>query len=178
MSPFAYDLDSWIRRNGRVPSLATRAKTLLLTPGLHFVGARRLIEALRRIPILGPPLALLTWVVVANLSRCEIALDAKLGPGVYIPHPYGIVIGKCTIGRNVTILQNVTIGSADQTIRSEPMVEDDVFIGAGAVILGDIRIGAGSSIGANAVVICDVPERSIAVGVPAKIKAGRKSQEA
>ena len=80
----------------------------------------------------------------------------------------GIIIARnVQIGSNVTILQHVTIEEADKN--KTTIIEDDVLIGAGAVILNNVRIGKGAKIGANAVVTKDVPQGSIAVGVPAKI---------
>lgn len=80
----------------------------------------------------------------------------------------GIVIARnVRIGKNVTILQHVTIAESNKY--KTTIIEDDVLIGAGAVILNNVRIGKGSKIGANAVVTKDVPPNSIAIGVPARI---------
>ena len=89
-----------------------------------------------------------------------------------IPHPQCIVIGGATIGENVTVQQGVTIGAnidkADSG-RKYPIIRDNVLIGAGAKVLGPLTVGCNSIIGANAVVINDVPEHSVAVGIPARI---------
>ena len=80
----------------------------------------------------------------------------------------GIVIAQNTrIGKNVTIYQHVTVASDNP--RKLTVIEDNVVIGAGAVILNNVHIGKGAKIGANAVVVCDVPEGATAVGVPARI---------
>ncbi len=80
----------------------------------------------------------------------------------------GIVIHpRCRIGDNVVISQHVTLGGRDDY--GVPIVGDNVFIGAGAVVLGDVRIGNNAKIGANAVVLVDVPENATAVGIPARI---------
>ena len=80
----------------------------------------------------------------------------------------GIIIAQNTrIGRNVTIYQHVTIASDDP--QKLTVIEDDVVIGAGAVILNNVHIGKGAKIGANAVVVCDVPDGATAVGVPARV---------
>lgn len=88
-------------------------------------------------------------------------------------HPVGIVIGEgVRLGRKVTIYQNVTIGGArlgDAKLGSYPEIGDGTVIFAGAVLIGNIKIGSNSVIGANAVVTKDVPDRSVAVGVPARI---------
>lgn len=86
-----------------------------------------------------------------------------------MPHGMiGIVLARnVRIGKNVTINQHVTIAESDKS--KTTVIEDDVMIGAGAVILNNVRIGKGAKIGANAVVTKDVPEGATSVGVPAKI---------
>ena len=97
----------------------------------------------------------------------EIAVGQEIGGGLYIAHPYGTVIMPEQIGQNCSIIHNVTIGMRNET--RFPCIEDNVFIGAGARVLGGIRIGRGTSIGANAVVIDDLPAGATAVGVPARV---------
>lgn len=108
------------------------------------------------------------------LSNIEISDSAIIGYGLLIPHAQCIVIGSSTIiGNNVTIQQGVTIGSNLQKRKgdiAQPTIGDNVFIGAGAKILGPISIGHNSLIGANAVVLTDIPNDSIATGIPAKPK--------
>ena len=101
---------------------------------------------------------------------CEIHGRMKCGGKLQLPHNgLGVVINPNTvIGNNVKIYQNVTIGGRDGS--GAPIIDDDVMIGAGAVILGDVHLYKGARIGANAVVICDVPAYATAVGVPAVIK--------
>ena len=108
------------------------------------------------------------------LNGCSIGAPAQIGEGLYLPHPIGIVIGGGIIGRNVTIHQNVTLGLRhpwggipEKSIR--PTIGDNATILAGAVVLGDVKIGKRAVIGANAVVLQDVPDDCIAVGVPARI---------
>lgn len=94
---------------------------------------------------------------------CRIAASLNLPHGLA-----GIIIARIVqIGSNVTIYQHVTIAESD--INKYTVIEDDVMIGAGAVILKNAHIGKGAKIGANAVVICDFPAYSTAVGVPASI---------
>jgi serine acetyltransferase/thymidylate kinase len=91
---------------------------------------------------------------------------------LYLPHPYGIVIhSQARIGRRVTIMQQVTIGGKDWGINVAPIVGDGVYIGAGARVLGDIRIGDGAIIGANAVVTRDVPAGATVVGANRILKS-------
>jgi serine O-acetyltransferase len=97
----------------------------------------------------------------------EIAASQEIGGGLYIAHTYGMVIMPEKIGRNCSIISNVTIGLRNE--KAFPEIGDDVFIGAGARVLGGIYVGNGARIGANAVVIEDVPEGATVVGVPAKV---------
>lgn len=103
---------------------------------------------------------------------CGISLPytVKVGRGVRIWHHGGMILNAASIGDNVQIRQNTTFGVARTNHNFElPTIEDNVDIGVGAVILGDIVIGRSSVIGANAVVIRDVPAGSVVVGVPGKV---------
>ncbi len=97
----------------------------------------------------------------------EISPGADIGGGLYIAHPIGCVISAKKIGRNCSIISNVTIGMRNTW--EFPVIGDHVFIGAGARVLGGIHVGDGAVIGANAVVIEDVPAYATVVGVPAKV---------
>jgi serine O-acetyltransferase len=105
------------------------------------------------------------WSVV---SGAEIPLNCEIGGGLLIPHPNGIVIHPAAkIGVNCLIFQQVTLGNRDTP--EAPVVEGHVDIGAGAKILGPVRIGAHARVGANAVVLTDVPSGAIVGGIPARI---------
>ncbi len=126
--------------------------------------------------------------VISQLSRfftgIEIHPAAKIGSNLFIDHGMGVVIGETSeIGDNVTIYHAVTLGGISPSIDSErqryekrhPTIGNDVVIGSGAQIIGPVKIGNGSRIAANAVVVNDVPENSTMIGVPAKvIKTGNK----
>lgn len=87
------------------------------------------------------------------------------GRNIYMPHPYGIIIhSKTDIGQHVTIMQQVTLGGGRAGINAAPIIEDYVYIGAGAKVLGLVRVGKHAVIGANAVVTRDVPAFATVVG--------------
>lgn len=107
-------------------------------------------------------------VVQTAMFGIEIGKDVTLGEGVYFVHPVGIVIGgDATVGDRVRFYGNNTVGTAKDN--GYPTLEDDVVVGAGARILGPITVGARSEIGANAVVLTDVPPDSVVVGIPARV---------
>jgi serine O-acetyltransferase len=99
----------------------------------------------------------------------EISPGADIGGGLYIAHPVGTVIAVRRMGRNCSIIAAVTLGMRNKW--EFPQIGDDVLIGAGARVLGPVRVGHGARIGANAVVIDDVPEGATAVGIPARVKS-------
>jgi serine O-acetyltransferase len=98
-----------------------------------------------------------------------------IGPGLFISHGHGTVLAAARIGANLQVHQGVTIGWDYRGDRG-PVIEDDVFIGAGAKVLGAVTIGHGARIGANAVVLSDVPAGATAVGVPARIITGARQE--
>lgn len=102
------------------------------------------------------------------LNPIEISRRADIGPGFYIPHPQCIVIGGGKIGRNVSVFHGVTIGLKKE-LHEYPTIGDNVQIGAGSKILGKLAVGNNSRVAANAVVLNDVPDNSIAAGIPAKV---------
>src|SRR5512145_2021358 len=106
--------------------------------------------------------------IASRLVRIILNSDifCAISPGLVLPHPYGIVIhSKTKLGKNVTLMQQVTLGGKNLGVNEAPTVEDDVYIGAGAKILGNIRVGRGAIIGANAVVTRDVPDGATVVGI-------------
>lgn len=115
------------------------------------------------------------------LTTVDIHPAATIGRRVFIDHAVGVVIGETAIiGNDVLIYQQVTLGGVSLTTgKRHPTLEDNVVIGSGAKVLGNITIGAGSKVGANSVVVKDVPPFSTAVGVPARIISCRdKEREA
>lgn len=107
-----------------------------------------------------------------RITGIEIHPGAKIGEDVFIDHGMGVVIGETAeVGDKVLMYHGVTLGGigGDKGVKRHPTVEDFVVIGAGAKVLGPITIGKGAKIGANAVVLKDVPPFATAVGIPAKI---------
>jgi serine O-acetyltransferase len=135
-------------------------------PGVHALLAHRVAHAL---DTAGVPLAPRTIAYVSRmLTGIEIHPAARIGDAMFVDHGMGVVIGETAeVGDNVTMYQGVTLGGTGfATGKRHPTVEDNVTIGSGAKLLGPIRIGHGSKIGANAVVIHDVPANSTVVGNP------------
>jgi len=133
------------------------AESLALNNGFLAVVLYRLAHwfKVRRIPLMGPLIARAQTL----LTGVEIAPGATIGPGLLISHGQGIVIGQwATLGRGATLMQQVTLGAPSiGRLEQMPSVGDDVFIGAGARLIGAITIGDGAKIGTNAVVTRDVP---------------------
>jgi serine O-acetyltransferase len=142
------------------------AGILTTWPGVHALLAHRVAHVLHEA---GVPIA---PRVLANAARTwtgiEIHPAAEIGDGLFVDHGSGVVIGETAeIGEDVTIYQGVTLGGTGfATGKRHPTIEDNVTIGSGAKLLGPIRVGHGSKIGANAVVIHDVPPNSTVVGNP------------
>ena len=143
-----------------------RAEILLTYGGVHAILAHRVAHALYEIGLPLVPHA------VANASRIvtgvEIHPAARIGEALFIDHGAGVVIGETAeIGDKVTVYQGVTLGGTGFARgKRHPTVEDEVVIGSGAKLLGPIRVGRGSKVGANSVVIHDVPPDSTVVGNP------------
>jgi serine O-acetyltransferase len=158
--------------NAEVPDWSREHPRQFWDPG------RKLLRAMRRYQCWhdhGGPFAtiLCKWFVLRHrfwsvVTGADIPLLCKIGGGLLIPHPNGIVIHPdAKIGVNCLIFQQVTIGTRGRS--GVPVIEGHVDIGAGAKILGAVRIGAHSVIGANAVVTTDVAERTIVAGIPARV---------
>jgi serine O-acetyltransferase len=143
-----------------------QAEILATWPGIHALLAHRIAYALDRA---GAPLLPRTISMLARaVTGIEIHPAARIGQGLFIDHGAGVVIGETAeIGDNVTLYQGVTLGGTGfATGKRHPTVQDNVTIGSGAKLLGPITIGHGAKIGANSVVITDVPPNSTVVGNP------------
>ena len=117
-------------------------------------------------------IARLRHIVWSALTASDIHPEAILGDGLRLPHPNGVVIHRdVVIGSGCMIMQQVTIGqTADPRV---PVIGENVYIGAGAKVLGPINIGDGVRIGANAVVLDNLPPYCTAIGIPARIVRDR-----
>ena len=142
-------------------------RMFLLTPGFQFVFSLRVMQFVGKIPIIGRgSRRLVSW---ANrlIFGSEVEVATEIAGGLYVPHPFGIIVACARIGRKVMILQNVAIGKLGGG-GGHAVIEDGVEVYAGAVV-GDVTLGRNSKVGANSVVISDVPAGATAVGVPARI---------
>lgn len=160
----------------RDPAAKSMLEILLLYTGLHAVIWHRLAHFLwkRNVPFF-PRL-------ISQMARfftgIEIHPGAQIGRGLFIDHGMGVVIGETTIiGNNVVLFQGVTLGgTGKETGKRHPTLGDNIVVGAGAKVLGNIEIGPNSYIGANAVVLKNVPSNTTVVGVPGRVtrQEGRK----
>jgi serine O-acetyltransferase len=136
----------------------------LATDGTFAMVCYRMMQASREAGL--APLEMVFNKLNAVTSGCIIGRGADFGPGFVLIHAHGVVInGAVRAGKNLKIEHQVTIGAER---RQMPVIGDDVFIGAGAKIIGAVTIGDGARIGANAVVVHDVPAHTTVVGIPAK----------
>ncbi|HEX8976494.1 MAG TPA: serine O-acetyltransferase [Solirubrobacteraceae bacterium] len=135
-------------------------------PGVHALLAHRVAHALHGLGV--PLLPRVIAAVARSLTGIEIHPAARIGDGFFIDHGMGVVIGETAeIGSDVTLYQGVTLGGTGfSTGKRHPTVQDNVTIGSGAKLLGPVTIGHGAKIGANTVVIHDVPPHSTVVGNP------------
>ncbi|HET8537935.1 MAG TPA: serine O-acetyltransferase EpsC [Solirubrobacteraceae bacterium] len=135
-------------------------------PGVHALLSHRVAHALHEAGVPFVPRTLALWT--RAITGIEIHPAAQVGRGLFIDHGVGVVIGETAeIGENVTLYQGVTLGGTGfATGKRHPTVQDNVTIGSGAKLLGPITIGHGAKIGANSVVIHDVPANSTVVGNP------------
>ncbi len=145
---------------------AGTGEILATWPGIHALLAHRVAHGLQvsGMPVLPRVISMFARAV----TGIEIHPSARIGEGLFIDHGAGVVIGETAdIGNDVTLYQGVTLGGTGfATGKRHPTVEDNVTIGSGAKLLGPITIGHGAKIGANSVVITDVPPHSTVVGNP------------
>ncbi|MCA9407490.1 MAG: serine O-acetyltransferase [Candidatus Omnitrophica bacterium] len=153
----------------RDPAAKGFLQILLLYPGVHAIIFHRINHFLWTLKIPFFPRAFSQ--LARFLTGIEIHPGARIGQRLFIDHGMGVVIGETTIiGNNVTLFQGVTLGgTGKETGKRHPTLCDNVVIGAGAKVLGNIEIGKNSYVGANAVVIKSIPANATVVGVPGRI---------
>lgn len=151
------------------PAARNIFEVIFCYPGLHALLAHRFSHKLYKMGV--PFLPRFISFIMRILTGIEIHPGAKIGDRFFIDHGEGVVIGETTIiGNDVLIYQQVTLGGTGKDLgKRHPTVGDEVIIGAGAKVLGNITIGNHSRIGAGSVVIDDVPEHATVVGIPGKI---------
>jgi serine O-acetyltransferase len=161
----------------RDPAAKSSLQVALLYSGLHAIWAYRLGHALnaRGLSFVARALSQLArW-----LTGVEIHPAAQIGERFFIDHGMGIIIGEtAVIGDDCLLYQGVTLGgTGNETGKRHPTLGDRVVVGAGAKVLGNIVIGADTRIGANSVVLHNVPPHSTVVGIPGKVVRRRKADE-
>ncbi|RCS81906.1 serine O-acetyltransferase EpsC [Brachybacterium alimentarium] len=161
----------------RDPAATDDLTVLLTSPGLHAIWTHRVAHRLwargAKLP------AMVVAQGARSLTGVEIHPGAAIGRRFFIDHGMGVVIGETAeVGDDVILYHGVTLGgrSMERTKR-HPTVEDSATIGAGARVIGPVVVGRGAQVGANAVVVKDVPELATAVGVPAQVRTGAAHPE-
>ncbi len=169
------DLEAAIARD---PAATGRIQMLLVSPGLHAIWAHRVAHKLWQQPHGRLPARLFSQWVRAR-TGVEIHPGATIGRRFFIDHGMGVVIGETSeVGDDVMIYHGVTLGGRTLAKgKRHPTIRDGVTIGAGARVLGSIEVGEGAQVGANSVVVHDVPADAVATGVPAKYRALDSSQD-
>lgn len=160
------DIDAIMLRD---PAAKTRLEAALCYPGLHAIWLHRIAQHFY----------LKGWVVFPRLlntfSRFLTGIDihpgATLGPGLFIDHGMGLVIGETAeLGSNVTLYQGVTLGgTGKEKGKRHPTIGNNVVVSSGAKVLGSFKVGDNSKIGSGSVVLKEVPPNSVVVGVPGRV---------
>ncbi len=155
------------------PAAVNTLEVLLAYPGFHARQCHRIAHTLFRWHI--PFLPRFISHISRFLTGIEIHPGAKIGQGFFIDHGMGVVIGETSvIGDNVTLYQGVTLGgTSQQHVKRHPTLGNNVVVGVGAQLIGDITIGDNAKVGAGSVVIDSVPPNATVVGVPGRVVAVR-----
>lgn len=160
------------------PAARGDVENSIVYSGLHAIWVHRLTHRMWQVPVLRFPARVLAQVA-RFLTGIEIHPGATIGRRFFIDHGMGVVIGgTAEIGDDVMMYQGVTLGGRSlEKVKRHPTIGDRVTIGAGAKVLGPITIGAGSAVGANAVVVKDTPPDSIVTGIPATFRHRDSARE-
>ena len=174
MNIFSWFKDEFLNIQRKDPAVKSKFE-IILYPSFHAIIYHKLAHFLYRYRLFF--LARLISQIARFLTGIEIHPGATLGRRVFFDHGMGIVIGETAIvGDDCVIFHGVTLGGLSSkkpnkinSNKRHPTVKNNVLLGAGAKLLGDITIGENVKVGANAVVLNDIPDNSVAVGVPARI---------
>jgi len=163
----------------RDPAARSALEVALGYPGVHAVWSHRIAHRMWREPGLRLPARLLSQLTRFG-TGVEIHPAAQIGRRLFIDHGMGVVVGETAmVGDDVVLFHGSTLGGTSMKHgKRHPTLGDNVVVGAGAKVLGPVWIGDGARIGANAVVVKDVPAGAVAVGVPAVVRPGPGSREA
>jgi len=178
-SRFQEDLDAAVRQD---PAAKSRLEMALASPGLHAIWSHRLSHRIWQQPGGQLPARLLSQLARA-VTGVEIHPGAQIGRRFFIDHGMGVVIGETAeVGDDVMLYHGVTLGGRSmQKVKRHPTLGDNVTVGTGARLLGPVVVGDGAQVGANAVVVKDVPAHAVATGVPARVRfpgTGQDPEEA
>ncbi len=167
------DIDCVLTRD---PAARSRLESLLLYPGVHAVIWHRIAHRLWNAGAKSPA-RFISWFA-RFLTNIDIHPGAKIGRRFFIDHGAGVVIGETAeVGDDVTLYHGVTLGGTSwRKGKRHPTLGNGVLAGAGAKILGPVTVGTGARIGANSVVIEDVPEGATVVGIPGRIVRGKEAR--
>lgn len=142
----------------------------LLLPARHLMWIHRIAHALYGNK-LTRPISYFIYLVARVIYASDVHPAARIGKGSFFVHHFNIVIGPSVIiGENCTIFNGVTLGDNGKQRHACPVVGDNVFLSTGVKAVGPVTIGNNSIVGANSVVLKDIPENSLAVGIPAVVK--------
>lgn len=162
-----YDLQKVLEND---PAARNKIEVFILYPSIHALINHRIAHWFQKHKMYF--IARLISQISRHFTGIEIHPGAKIGRGLFIDHGMGVVIGETAeIGDDVTIYHGVTLGgTGKEKGKRHPTIGNNVIIGCGAKVLGNIKVGDNAKIGANSVVLKDVPEGATAVGIPARIK--------
>ena len=166
LASMAEDLDTALRED---PAASSRLEVALLYPGVHAVWAHRVAHRLWTRRSTWRPVARAISQWARFITGVEIHPGATIGRRFFIDHGMGVVIGETAeIGDDVVMYHQVTLGGRSRgRFKRHPTIGDGVLLGAGAKVIGPITVGAGTQVGANALVVHDVPPNSVVTGVVA-----------